>query len=206
VAEDQFKLGEKLQAALDAERDPEALASSIRQWAKWETDLRLPENRPFVDMIAKKIESGAPRVREAVVFAICFFATVPGYQHLAIRAWEQADCMTREWVARGVASYARAGYKYRLPELVRILRPILTYAARGPDRIPRPDTLEAIDSSLDYQEFWNAAHDILDALWLSRGDSAPGTDNLSLYERDLFRIAWMLLATADEAPGAGDKT
>jgi hypothetical protein len=204
VAEERATLAEELDAALDAERDPEVQASLIRNWAKWEMNLSRPENRDVVEVFAKRIDSDAPRVREAVVFAICYFAKVPGYQHLAIRAWERADSITEEWVAHGVAAYAQAGYKYRLPELVRILRPILTYAARGPDRIPEPDTEEAIWGSLEYKEFWNAAHDILDALWPSCCDSAPATDKLSVYERDVFRIAWMLLAKANEASHAAE--
>ena len=80
---------------------PDAVASGIISLCKkW--DLREPSCADIVRRIAESHDSDHGWLRHAVMFSLCFFRPVPGYEWVLADGWRRADPGDLHWYASGI--------------------------------------------------------------------------------------------------------
>ncbi len=89
--------------AVRTQADPGTRASQLIAFAKAH-DLTAPGARPIAEQISKWVDHPDGWLRHAVVFSLCFFRPVPGYDWILPIAWERASAVDIHWCAGAVGS------------------------------------------------------------------------------------------------------
>jgi hypothetical protein len=105
-----------------------ALSAQLTAFAK-EVNLCAPENSDIVEKIASwfdQPDNDAFGVRDAVVFALCRWNPVPGYEHLALRAWRRGyRTLSFGDTARSITRCYRHSGQLSLSVVLEIVGPML---------------------------------------------------------------------------------
>lgn len=129
---------EALRASRNSELGPTALVDICKTF-----DLRLPELRWACDEIASWIASDSPDVRREVVFALCSFRPVSGYEGVLAPAWRLAPPDDLHWYAAAIENACSSAEQVPRELVCTVTSTLLIAPPTQPEDAGSLDVLEA---------------------------------------------------------------